>query len=88
MSRRLVKIVWYFILGSLIAIFLAWVSSRFTSINGWGSYLALCFLSAGILWAGWHTLQKVGLPGWVGRLLVGAAVLRLAVGVFWFVCSS
>lgn len=85
MSRRSVRVVWIFVLGSLIAISLAWVSSRFTTINGWGSYLALCLLGVGILWAGWQSLQKFNLPGWVGRLLIGAAFLRLAVGVFWFV---
>jgi hypothetical protein len=85
MSHRLGKDLLIIALGCLIAIFLALVSSDFKSLTGWGSFIALCLLGAGILWVGWQSLQDESVPSWVGNLLIGAAVLRLAVGVFWYV---
>ena len=65
---------------------LAWVSAGFESIRGWDSFLAVLILGAGILFGGWQILRTESeIPTWLGNLLLGAAFLRLAVGVLWFV---
>jgi hypothetical protein len=69
----------------LLALFLAGVSTGFHSLRGWGSFIAVLALGCGILWLGWWLLRREAPPRWLGLLLVGAAVLRLAAGVVWFV---
>ncbi len=80
---------------------LAWVSTGFESLQGWGSFLAVILLAGGILFAGWrgirsdHNLlsekgsashsEQATLPAWLGWLLIGAVLLRLGAGVLWFV---
>jgi hypothetical protein len=68
----------------LLSICLAWVSSGMASLQGWGSFLVVSLLGAGLLWGVWLALQKESLPPWVGWLLIAAVVLRLLLGVFWF----
>jgi hypothetical protein len=78
---------------ALLALALAWVSSGFRSLSGWLSFLVVLVIGAGILMLGWVCLQASErtssatriLPGWLAVLLVGAALLRLALGVIWFV---
>ena len=57
----------------------------------WGSYLGVILLSAAILALGWFALQASErtpsmhrLPKWLAWLLIGAALLRLALGVVWY----
>jgi hypothetical protein len=72
----------------LISLGLAWLSSGFHQIGDWLSFLAVAILASGLLWGGWIALravEKPGLPAWLGWLLVGAALLRLAAGAIWFV---
>lgn len=64
---------------------LAWFSSGFQTSQGWGSFLAVLALGGGLLFGGWRVLQCESPPGWLGGLLLGAAFLRLAAGVFWVV---
>ncbi len=75
-----------------LAVGLAWVSNGFTGVQGWLSFggvlLAAC---AGACLALTHlrrcaeqTWGQGSLPGWLGWLVVGAAVLRLGAGVLWF----
>jgi len=70
---------------ALLAPSLAWISSSFQGIAGWGSFLAVLVLAAGLLWAGWAFLRRESPPGWLALVLVGAAVLRLAIGALWLV---
>ncbi len=69
----------------ILALFLAWVSSDFTNLQGWLSFLAVLGLAVALLWAGWHLLQGEALPTWLGWLLVGAVLLRLGMAVLWMV---
>ncbi len=71
-------------LGGL-AFLLAWVSTGFSGVDGWASFLAMLGLAAGLLWGGWRGLRGETPPRWLGFLLIGAAILRLAAGVLWFV---
>jgi hypothetical protein len=77
-----------FILGGLallvLSLALAWVSTDFHSVNGWWAFLILNLFSA-VLFAGvWWLLRNERLPNWLVVLTVGAALLHLAAGVFWF----
>ena len=74
-------------LVALLALSLAfaWISSGFQDIQGWGSFLGVLFLGAAILGGGWWALKGEAPPRWLGGLLLGAALLRLAVGLFWYV---
>ena len=67
---------------------LAWVATGRQGIPGWGSFLAVLLIGAGLLWAGWLAVQageREHMPRWLAGLLVGAALLRLLFGVIWFV---
>lgn len=68
-----------------IAFLLAWISTGFEGLAGWGSFLAVCVFGAGILWAGLRSLRAEDVPGWVVWLTLGAALIRLGAGVVWFV---
>lgn len=46
--------------------------------------MAVTILGCGILWVGWHALRSEAVPGWLGWLTIGAALLRLGVGILWF----
>jgi hypothetical protein len=69
----------------LLALALAWVSSGFADFRGWWSFLALGLVGAGVLLLGWRLVREEAPPRWLAGLLLGAALLRLAAGVFWFV---
>jgi hypothetical protein len=68
----------------ILAWALAWISSGFSDVAGWGSFFAVLLLGAGILFGVWQTSQSPASPGWLAGLLVGAALLRLGIGVFWY----
>ena len=67
-----------------LALLLAWASSGFRELAGWGNLLAALLLAGGLLWAGLAALKNEGLPRWLVWLTVGAALLRLAAGVLWY----
>ncbi|HBX68781.1 MAG TPA: hypothetical protein DEH25_05205 [Chloroflexi bacterium] len=75
---------------------LAWVSSGFGSLQGWIGFFGVGLLGVGILLGGWFLLKSdyqrgqsslspshTQLPSWLFWLLMGAALLRLGVGIFW-----
>jgi hypothetical protein len=76
------------ILGGLallvLSLALAWVSTDFRSLDGWVAFLIINLLSAGLFAGVWWLLRKERLPNWLFVLTVGAALLHLAAGVFWF----
>jgi hypothetical protein len=39
---------------------------------------------SGLLYGGWRYTSSASPPGWLTGLVIGAALLRLAAGVFWF----
>ncbi len=69
----------------LLALLLAEVSTGFHGLRGWGSFIAGLIIGAGILWFGWWLLRRETPPHWLGWLLVGATLLRLAAGMLWFI---
>lgn len=69
---------------TLLAFLLAWVSSGFQSITQWGSFLGVLAAADALLLAGWFLLRREAPPCWLGRLLIGAALLRLVLGVVWY----
>ncbi|MBL7162431.1 MAG: hypothetical protein ISS57_07475 [Anaerolineales bacterium] len=82
MQRRIVLISISLIFLSL---WLAWVSSGFESLLGWGSFLAVSLLGAGFFYGSLRATQKESVPRWLIWLLLGAVALRLILGIFWFV---
>jgi len=68
----------------LLAFFLAWVSTGFEGVQGWGAFVEVLVLGAVILWGGVRSLRAESPPGWLVWLTVGAAVIRLGAGGLWF----
>jgi len=67
-----------------LSISLAWVSTGYRSILGWESFFIATILAGGILLLAWRLFGKTALPKWLLFLLLGAALLRLVLGVVWF----
>ncbi len=68
-----------------LAFLLAWVSSGFTDLSGWPTFLAFTLLSAVIIAIGWLLVRKKeAAPAWLLGLVIGAALLRLATGIVWY----
>jgi hypothetical protein len=66
-----------------LAVLTAWASQGFRAFAGWEGFLAVTALSAAVVWLGFLLLRREELPGWLAWLVIGAAVLRLGVGIFW-----
>lgn len=69
----------------VLAILLAAVSTEFNSVQGWASFVIGLLIIALILRLVWRALDSESLPRSLAILVVGAALLRLAAGVLWFV---
>ncbi|MBW8011844.1 MAG: hypothetical protein FVQ83_11500 [Chloroflexi bacterium] len=69
----------------ILALLLAGVSTGFSSVQGWVSFVFGLLLIALILRVSWRSLHNESLPRSLGILLLGAVLLRLAAGVLWFV---
>lgn len=79
-----------FLAGSLIlclglALLLAWFSTRFASLQGWSAFLLVELLCLGVGLGVFRLLSSETPPGWLVILALGAGLLRLALGVLWFV---
>jgi len=68
----------------ILSVGLAWISTGLRTIQGFGSFLAMTALGGVVLAAAWWSLKAEAPPRWLGWLLVGGVLLRLAVGVTWF----
>jgi hypothetical protein len=71
-----------------LSFFLAWVSTGFVSLAGWGGFLLAFLISAGLVAVGWKALGRdlaLQAPSTLLVLVLVAASLRLIAGVFWFV---
>jgi hypothetical protein len=78
-------LVGFLLLG--ISFFLAWVSSQFTNVQSMVSFLVLLLLTGMILFGSWLLVKadpELQPPRWLGWLVIGAASLRLLVGVLWY----
>jgi hypothetical protein len=69
----------------LLSITLSWVSSAFQAVGGWAFFLGVLLLATAVLWLGWRLIRAESPPRWLARLLLGAALLRLAMGAIWFI---
>ena len=68
----------------VLAFLLASLSNRFQNVEGWHNFLVALGLACLLLWGGWRLLRRESPPRWLGGLLVGAAMFRLALGALWF----
>ena len=64
----------------VLSLGLSWVSPGFDFFP----FTAVILLGASSMLLGWWILRNEAIPSWVGRLMIGAAILRLALGVTWF----
>ena len=69
----------------LISLGLAWISSGFESIQGWGSFLAVTLLGAGLIFGALRATQRESIPRWLFWLVFGGLAFRLILGVFWLI---
>jgi hypothetical protein len=81
---------WHWIVGvgillAFCSLALSWVSSDFKNLTSWFEFFLLMLAGSGILWLGWWLVRELAPPRWLGFLLVGAAILRLAFGTVWYV---
>jgi len=70
--------------SALLALGLAWVSTSFSGFDGWLSFWVVLLLMGAVVWMTWRALRHEDLPRWLLTLVLLAAFLRLALGVFWF----
>jgi hypothetical protein len=68
-----------------LSLALAWVSTGFEGIQNWGSFFLTTLIACGLLAGGWLALRSEALPRNLAFLMVGATLLRLALGVFWYI---
>ncbi len=68
----------------VLALTLAYCSTRFQSFQDWTSFLGVSFLAALLLLGSWWAVRGETRPAWLFYLVIGAAILRLGVGVFWY----
>lgn len=73
------------VLIALLALGLAWVSSGFSSVSGWFSFALVLLICAFLFWLTGLILKSNSPPRWLLYLTIGAALLRLLLGVVWFV---
>jgi hypothetical protein len=64
---------------------LALIASSFTDLDGFLPFSYVLVLAVLILWTGWRLIREEKPPQWLLYLVIGAAMLRLAAGAFWFV---
>jgi hypothetical protein len=91
--RLLILAHWRMILLILMSLLglsfgLAWVSTRFSGVQGWGSFFIALLIATGIILISWAAVkrdQRLSLPEWLLWLVIGAALLRLCLGAFWFI---
>jgi len=69
----------------LLTFGLSGVSSGFANFQDWFSFFVILLIGSGILFGGWLLIRSEKPPQWLGWLLIGAALLRLALGVTWLV---
>jgi hypothetical protein len=68
-----------------LALGLAWVSSGFNQLSGFLPFTYVLILAGLIIRIGWQLIQDQNPKKWLLYLVIGAAVLRLAAGVVWFI---
>jgi hypothetical protein len=62
---------------------LAWFSNDFKNVLAWPNFLIAVLAGSWILNWGWKLIAVEDVPSWLKRLLIGGALLRLALGAFW-----
>lgn len=67
-----------------LAISMAWMSNRFNNINDWPSFSLVLLICLALMLLSWNSVKSEGPPKWLWALLIGAALLRIALGAFWF----
>jgi hypothetical protein len=91
-SRYLLMRPWIlWLVGVLLIVSLvflsAWVTSGYTSVQHWWSFILVGILASLSLVGGWLAIKSdhgLPSPNWVFWILVGAVVIRIAAGIFWY----
>lgn len=81
---NLSRIIWSISVTMSLVLVLAWLSTGRVGFWGWSSFLTVFILVWVILLVAWRLAQQDRPPIKILNLVLFAAVLRLALGVFWF----
>jgi len=69
----------------VLSLGMAWISSRFETLQGWGAFLAVSALGTGIILGVLQAARKESFPRWLVWIMLGGLILRLSMGIFWYV---
>lgn len=72
----------------LLAILLAWISNGYSGVGGWISFLVIEIIAGALVlacWRGTSHVEKQPYPVKFAYLLFLALIIRLAIGVLWFI---
>jgi hypothetical protein len=69
--------------SAVLALVLTWVSGPRVNFENWLSFFAVLGLSTALIYLIWKLTAQEAAPKWLLWLIVGAALLRLALGIFW-----
>ncbi|MDD5467211.1 MAG: glycosyltransferase family 39 protein [Anaerolineales bacterium] len=88
-TRTPLRLSWRWLFGlalglACLTLLGAWASNRLTGLQGWEAMLASLVAGALFFVVTLWLLRGEALPGWLVGLALGAAVLRLAFGVLWY----
>jgi hypothetical protein len=86
-TKTLQKLAWAgggLLLLVILALGLAYTASGFIILLGWDSFFWVLLLSGGIIFGAWWLLRSEKPPRWLLYVLIGAALLRLAMGALFF----
>lgn len=84
MNKSIIKIGQYLAGVIVLSCSLALVSSRFTSITGWLSFMIVGIIAGALIIAVLKLMRLEQIPTWLLVLIIAAGLLRLAAGSFWY----
>lgn len=84
-ARKILSLAILFCLVAGLAFGSAWISNGRAGVDGWPSFLGALLIGLGLLLSGWWLIRAESPAAWLAYLAIGAALLRLVLGVTWYV---
>jgi len=87
--RSYIIIIFSVLIGLVtLAVFTAWVSANFNNLDGWITFLLTDLLCLGLFIGCWWIVKKIEgteLPNKLVILIIIAIILRLGLGILWYI---